>query len=266
MKLAFRYAYPLIVVILIFFLVLETGGTGYAQSPATLPIEVPQLSFTPIPGKGDLSVAEDAQGNRWIKGLIAPAMRDIPLVFHIPSMQVTDYKLYVNQGNGFVAISKNINHSQQKVLNRYPLYFFKSHAAAYYLHITDKPFRALDAAIDKPTEFIKSESTNLMRNSLYYGLAIMSMIFNFVLYYIFRDKRFILYSFLQLSLFVSFLYQDGMFYFFSQGTFIVPHFLVWNIALCATLSGVFAYYFLDMKHKVPHFRRIFLYLTAVLFT
>src|SRR5690606_1719900 len=114
--------------------------------------------------------------------------------------------------------------------------------------------------------FIKNESVNLMRNSLYYGLAIMSMIFNFVLYYIFRDKRFILYSFLQLSLFVSFLYQDGMFYFFSQGTFIVPYFLVWNIAVSSTLSGIFAYYFLDMKHKVPHFRRTALRVTGAMFT
>ncbi|NGM63400.1 hypothetical protein G5B30_15930 [Sphingobacterium sp. SGG-5] len=266
MKLALQSVYPFIVVILLFFLVLETGGTLYAQSSSSLPVEVPQLSFTAIPGRGDLSVAEDAQGNRWIKGLISPAMRNIPLVFHIPSMQVAEYQLYVDRGNGFVTIPKNINHSQQKIQSRYPLYFFKSTAAAYYLHIKDKPFKALDAAIDKPTEFIKSESVNLMRNSLYYGLAIMSMIFNFVLYYIFRDKRFILYSFLQLSLFISFLYQDGMFYFFSQGTFIVPYFLLWNIAVAATLSSVFAYYFLDMRHKMPHFRRIFLYLTAVLFT
>ncbi len=262
-----RSIYRLIAFIYIFPLILTTAGTLYAhQAAPTLPVDVPQLPFSPIPGKGDLSVAEDSRGNRWIKGLIAPAMRDIPLVFHIPSMQVTDYKLYVNQGNGFVGISKNINHSQQKIQNRYPLYFFKSHAAAYYLHITDQPFKALDALIDKPTQFIKRESVNLMRNSLYYGLAIMSMIFNFVLYYIFKDKRFILYSFLQLSLLVSFLYQDGMFYFFSQGTFVVHYFLVWNVALCATLSGIFAYYFLDMKHTMPHFKRWAIPITGAMFT
>lgn len=237
-----------------------------AVTTPALPAGVSELVFSSIPGKENLFVATDDEGNCWVRGHISPDDRHVPLVLHIPSIQIVDYTVYVDQGNGYRAVPKNINHSQQKIQNRYPLYFFKSDAAIFYMHIADKPFKALDAIVDKPTQFIKRESVSLMRNSLYYGLAIMSIIFNFVLYYIFRDRRFILYSFLQLSLFVSFLYQDGMFYFFSQGTFIVPYFLIWNIAICSTLSGVFAYYFLDMKQKMPHFPRVAIPLAITMFT
>ncbi len=252
-----RSIYRLIAFIYIFPLILTTAGTLYAhQAAPTLPVDVPQLPFSPIPGNEGLSVAEDTQGTTWIRGPISPIIRNTPLVFHIPSMQVTDYTLYVDQGNGFIAVPKNINHSQQKVQSRYPLFFFKSRVPEYYLQLKNQSIKTLHTAIHRPSQFIKMESVNLMRNSLYYGLAIMSIIFNFVLYSIFRDKRFMIYSFLQLSLFLIFLYQDGMFYFFSQGTFVWPQFLVWNIALCATLSGIFAYYFLDLKHKMPRFKQL----------
>src|SRR5690606_34065782 len=82
-----------------------------------------------------------------------------------------------------------------------------------------------------------------------------AIIFNIILYRIFRDKRFILYSLLQLSLFLIFFYQDGMFYYLSKGRFTTPHYLVWNIAFCATLAGLFAYYFLDLKRNMPRFRQ-----------
>jgi len=83
----------------------------------------------------------------------------------------------------------------------------------------------------------------------------MAIVFNIVLYRIFKDRRFILYAMLQLSLLLIFFYEDGMFYFLSQGAFYMKHYLVWNIAICATLAGLFAYYFLDLKINMPHFRK-----------
>jgi len=237
-------------------LVLGISEVLYAQSPTPIPGEVAGLQFEPIPGNDSLYMAKDVQGDTWIKGNIPPAMQGIPIVFQIPSSQFVTYDLYVDQGEGFVRIHQDINHAKQKVQGRYPLYFFNSQAAAYYLRTKDRSIRGLDVAVYRPSQFIKEESVNLVRNSLYYGLAMMSIILNFVLYLIFRDRGFILYSLLQLSLLLIFCYQDGMFYFLSQGRFFMQHYLIWNIAVCATLAGLFAYYFLDLKHNMPQFKRL----------
>ncbi len=243
-------------VIFLSVLSISFGQVLYAQYPSKIPSGVSHLKFDVIAGKDSLYTAKDQHGNTWIKGYIPSAMDDgMQLVFRIPSSQHTDYIFYADQGKGFVQLVPNINIVGQKIQSRYPLYFFQSAAREYYLNLKHVPVRGIDVEVSRPTAFLHQETVALILNNLYYGLSLMAIVFNIVLYRIFKDRRFILYSMLQLSLLLIFFYEDGMFYFLSRGVFYMKHYLVWNIAVCATLAGLFAYHFLDLKNNMPHFRR-----------
>ncbi|WP_353134844.1 7TM diverse intracellular signaling domain-containing protein [Pseudopedobacter sp.] len=243
--------------------IITISGKLYAQ-----PIDVssvPDLKFSTIYGKDDLSAAEDKLGNSWIKGLIPSSLLPGPVIFQISSMQVADYDMYLQQGDQLIQMQRNIDLKGHSIQTRYPVYYFTARDSVYYLNIKKQPVQRIKITVDEPGRFVKQANINFMVNSLYYGLAIMSIIFNVVLYLIFRDKRFWLYSLLQLSLFLIFFYQDGMFYFFTKGHWVNPHFLLWNIAICAVISGIFAYYFLDLKNKVPRFKQIAIPIICAIF-
>lgn len=246
-----------------FVFILGISGKIYAQS-AELP-SVSDLKFSIVNGREGLLSAEDKQGNTWIKGRIPSSLLPGPVIFQIPSMQVVDYDMYLQQGIQLKKMQKNIDLKGNTIQTRYPVYYFTAKDSIYYLNIKKQPIQRMNIVIDEPGRFVRQANINFMVNSLYYGLAIMSIIFNVVLYLIFRDKRFWLYSLLQLGIFVIFFYQDGMFYFFSKSNWVNPHFLLWNIAICAVLSGIFAYYFLDLKNKVPRFKQIAIPIISTIF-
>ena len=257
----FSFIRCLICLVCIFLL----GGKLYAQSTDKLSASISDLKFSTVYGKEGLLAAEDKLGNTWVKGNIPSSLVPGPVIFQISSMQVVDYDMYLQQGEQLIRMQKNTDLKGHSIQTRYPVYYFTARDSVYYLNIKKQPIQRIKITVDEPGKFVKQANINFMVNSLYYGLAIMSIIFNVVLYLIFRDKRFWLYSLLQLSLFLVFFYQDGMFYFFTKGSWVKPHFLLWNIAICAVLSGIFAYYFLDLKNKVPRFKQIAIPIIGAIF-
>lgn len=242
---------PLFCLVIIFAL----SGLLYAAPIALSPLSVSQLEFDPVSGKDSIYIAEDGSGGTWVRGHIPTALVGMSVVLQLPTIQVNHYDLYVYQDRDLVQVQKNINPNNRKIRSRYPLYHFRVDSSHYYLHIQDQFIHIPDVEISETGHFFQQESNRLMRNSLYYGLSLMTIVFNIILYFIFHDRRFIIYSALQLSLFSIFFYQDGMLYYLFENRWDMPHFLIWNIALCATLSGLFTYYFLDLRHKVPYFRK-----------
>lgn len=248
------------------FCIFLLGGKLYAHSiDKTISATISDLKFSSIYGKEGLLTAEDKQGNTWIKGNIPLSLLPGPVIFQISNMQIVDYDMYLQQDGQLIQQQRNIDLKGHSIQTRYPVFYFTARDSVYYLNIKKQPIQRIEITVDEPGRFVKQANINFMVNSLYYGLAIMSIIFNVVLYLIFRDKRFWLYSLLQLSLFLIFFYQDGMFYFFTKGKWVSPHFLLWNIAICAVLSGIFAYYFLDLKKKVPRFRQIAIPIIVAIF-
>lgn len=84
---------------------------------------------------------------------------------------------------------------------------------------------------------------------MYYGLALMSVIFNFVFYLVFKNKSFLAYCVLLFTTALTFFYEDGLFHYLSAGQWILPHFTVWNSSFTAIAALVFTYYFLDLQDQ-----------------
>lgn len=219
-----------------------------------------ELAFKPLNNHADFSIAQDTAGNNWIKGMLPKELLHTYLALQIPTIHIPDYEVYSYESGKLVAILENTNLNNKPIKNRYPTYYFRTDSSTYYVNLKKHPTSRLHIAIHETGQFIQQESASLMRNGLYYGLSFMVVIFNIILYFIFYDRRFIIYALFQLSLLSIFFYQDGMFYYLSNGKWNFPNFLVWNIATCAILSGVFTYYFLGLKREIPYFKKMALWL------
>lgn len=105
---------------------------------------------------------------------------------------------------------------------------------------------------------------NLLFMGGYYGLALMSVVFNLVFYIIFKNKSFIAYCILLFSTAITFFYEDGLFYFLSDGKWIMPHLTMWNSSLTAVAALLFTYYFLELDSELAAYRKVFFIATGVL--
>lgn len=92
---------------------------------------------------------------------------------------------------------------------------------------------------------------------VYYGLALMSVIFNIVFYFIFKNKSFIAYCVLLFTTALTFFYEDGLFFYLSNGRWTIPYFTVWNSSITAIAALVFTYYFLDLEPEFNRYKKWF---------
>lgn len=228
--------------------------------------EITELTYRPVSSKLELSSAVDSHSNVWVKGSIPDSLINIPTLFQLPSIHINDHELYVYQDGVFQRIKQNEDRNGKVIKSRYPIFYIEASNPEYYLNIKKQSAQTLDILIKEFGEFGQLASLNIMKISLYYGLAIMSIIFNFVFYTIFRDPRFILYSLLQLCIFSTFAYEDGMFYYFSEHKWNLPYFLVWVVPTCTTLAALFTYYFLNLKENMPYFFKLAIPVIISLFT
>ncbi|MGG5507174.1 MULTISPECIES: LuxR C-terminal-related transcriptional regulator [unclassified Myroides] len=215
--------------------------------------------------KEELAYAKDVAGNTWIKGIIPDSLLHKPILFQNRSIHLTDYDFYQYREGRWLKLEPNKDAYGQQIKSRYPIYYFVPLENEYYLNIKKNNPNELNLFLSEFGQFGQYASLTVLYLSMYYGLTWMSIIFNFIFYLIFRDARFITYAALQLSIFLTFLYEDGIFYYFSNQTYIWPYFPLINISITCLLASLFTYYFLDLKKQMPSFFKAF-GITAVLLT
>ena len=233
---------------------------------AVSPTFMEHLSYRPHPTQSDLMIASDSDNNTWIKGKIQPNHLNTNLTFQIQNPHIHDYELYVNVKGAYTTLVPNIDSKTNTIRSRFAQYNLKTIEPIYYINLKQIDTANLPIVIEEQTQFAVSESFHLLRIGLYYGIAIMSIVFNLVFYFIFQDKRFITYSLLQISIFTSLFYEDGMFYYISNGHWEMSALLIWNVPLTSFLACLFTIYFLDIRSLFQTYKLIFVSLfVAILF-
>ncbi|GGC39427.1 hypothetical protein GCM10011386_34370 [Parapedobacter defluvii] len=240
------------------------GPYVYAQAGDFPAAQIEQLFFTPMQSNENLSVAEDNQGNNWIRGYIPADLLGVPIIFQIPSARVHDYDLYLRQDGEWKRMLRNTDSRSGHFKSRFPQYTLIPSDSLYYLSFGAHPPQTLQVQLGERNQFSSNESFDLFRIGLYYGLALMSVIFNLVFFLIFKDRRFITYCILLLTTFLSFFYEDGMFHYFSDGRLVIDHLIVFNSAVSSIISVPFTYYFLDLSIPFKRFGKWFLGISALL--
>lgn len=219
--------------------------------------KITSLSFEKTNPKSGWASAQDQEGNTWIKGEIPAFLLSRQIVMQVPSSHIIDYDLYIYKEGQLVRPEVNINGYGQDVRPRYPLYYFSTEIPVYYLNIKDNPVYKLKTSVMESGQYLRQESSNLMRIYLYYGMISMAVIFNIVFFLIFLDKHFAIYTLLQANLLFIFFLEDGMLYYINPS--IAQHFhyfLMWSISVSAILAVVFTYYLLDLKQYNKRFKSI----------
>lgn len=261
-----KRAFYLLFLSCFFVFTIAANQRAYSRPGEHLIPPVEQLAFVPMQNNGDLAIARDNHGHTWIRGPIHEDLRGVPIMFQIPSARIHDYHLYLNQGGEWARMSRNTDTRSGHFRSRFPQYALIPGDSVYYLALGQHPPHTLQVHLQERNQFAAEESAQLFRIGLYYGLALMSVIFNLIFYLIFRDRRFITYCILLLTTFLSFFYEDGMFHYFSDGRWVKDYLIVLNSTISSIIAVPFTYYFLDLQIPFKRFGKWFLGISALLWT
>lgn len=209
----------------------------HSQAAVSNISDITELEYQPLNTHSGLHHAKDNMGNTWVRGAINDTLLHHTLLFQNRSIHITDFDFYAYEDNKLKKIEKNIDRHGFSIKSRYPIYYYTPTTATYYLNIKNAEPHGLQLFTDEMAQFGQSTSLIVLYFSMYYGLAIMIIIFNFLFYIIFRDTRFLSYSLLQISIFLTFFYEDGMFYYFSDQLWVLPYFSIWNTSASCLLAG-----------------------------
>ncbi|KGE16195.1 LuxR C-terminal-related transcriptional regulator [Sphingobacterium deserti] len=255
---------------IIWFLCCAASRTANAAQYALQPTG--QSPSEELYNNAELHSLETETGGVWVKGIIPKDLRNKSLILQIPSANLHDYELFLHE-NGDLRKQSTVDiGSPAHTPSRFPRFHIHSIDSIYLLHFPDRALKVAEVQLEERGAFISSESMRFFRIGLYYGLALMSIVFNFVFYLIFKDRRFITYCLLLLTIFITFFYEDGMFYFFSNGKWTLDYLMVWNNSITALIALPFTMYFLDLQAFFRRYRTWYLYgsmmllLSALLFT
>lgn len=236
------------------FLLLSSSNNSRASSIDFL--KITQLNYQPLNTHSGLYHTQDSLGNTWVRGHIADSLLHHTVLFQNRSIHIMDYDLYAYEDGQLILLKKNIDRNGLHVKTRYPVYYYIPSATDYYINVKKSDPHELQIFTNEIGRFGQSASLIILYFSMYYGLAIMVILFNVVFYLIFTDPRFITYALLQLSIFLTFFYEDGMFYYYSNQEWILPYFSIWNTSGSCLLAAIFTYYFLDLKQHIPFFGKL----------
>lgn len=202
----------------------------------------------------------------WIKCVIPSDLLGKSLTLQISSMYFDEIHLYAQNDSGaFKLVGRSGNnfrdvHDKPTRFNQiefstdYPVIFLKNKVSRY---------AGVDLQIKETEQLYQDERWDFFKLGGYYGLAVMSVIFNLVFYVIFKDKRFISYCFLLSFIFLQFLYEDGLLIFLTTNSWILKNFVVLFSWLTAAMACVFTYHFLNIKATDSYFVKVAGILVAI---
>ncbi|MFD2970241.1 7TM diverse intracellular signaling domain-containing protein [Sphingobacterium bambusae] len=245
---------------------------AFAFKAETTDKDLPAIDVAAATPREDATVTQAQIEASGIKGLIPAALRGRPLILQIPSARLHHYDVFLKEDGIWTKQTLANDNETSHFPSRFPRFAIETNDSIYYLRFKDHTLKIPQVQLEDQLQFTSLESMRLFRIGLYYGLAIMSVVFNFVFYLIFKDRRFITYCLLLLTTFISFFYEDGMFYFFSNGRWTLDYLMVWNNSVTALIAIPFTKYFLDLHTFFRKYRAWYLYgsisllLAALLFT
>ncbi|MHC5352754.1 LuxR C-terminal-related transcriptional regulator [Myroides sp. LJL115] len=165
------------------------------------------------------------------------------------------YSLYTFKQDSLVQILPNVDLAFNPIKSRYPIFNFIPQSTEFFLNIKQNSPTSLHLVIHEISQFGQKTLIDILVLSMYYGFAIMCIIFNLSYYLLFRDVKFASYVLLQIGILLAFFYKDGMVYYFSNGEYTLPYFTLFNTGMTCFLACIFTYYFLNLRPLLASFKK-----------
>lgn len=195
----------------------------------------------------------------WFKYKLSPEQQNIPIILTVSNMNFQELSLFEKYGDSLLFVERTGNNfrSLKEETTRFNQFKITTTASEIYLRAKINNFSLIDLEVATVDEFYKKESKSFLYLGLYYGIVIMSLIFNIVFYFVFKDKRFITYSLLLFSVAMMFLYEDGLFSFLTTNPWLLNNFTMITSPVTALIACIFTYYFLELKkYDAAFIRRV----------
>ncbi|MHC5362046.1 LuxR C-terminal-related transcriptional regulator [Myroides sp. LJL110] len=200
-----------------------------------------------------MQTSRDSLQNTWVRAELNKQLLNKAILVQNKNIHLARYELWAKENDTLKQIFPNIDFYQNPIKSRYPVYYFTPSDTTYYLNIFQENPQGLNLFAQEFGQFGQYASLTVLYLSMYYGLALMCVVFNLVYFIIFQDKRFSSYILLQLAILCLFLYEDGMLFYFSNQKYLLPELQNLLLSIICVLIGVFSYYFLDRpKLKYPY--------------
>lgn len=231
----------------------------------TIKDSVQYLNFKDLPKSNSLGYRN---GYYWFK-LIVKKKSDIDdLIIYIPTHnidRVDFYQLTNNKLNYISSSGNSISKDQLPVDYKFPAFKIDNTKGSTYFFKTYFPKEAnfpLKIVNQKDfTSFIMKKKTI---NSLYYGTAIIIVLFNLILYFKFKDKNHLYYSLFLSSLILNFLFFDGSLIDVFRGSYFY-YLLEFFVHISEeTFLILFSVSFLNLKTKCPNFVKAIYYVPLII--
>lgn len=114
------------------------------------------------------------------------------------------------------------------------------------------------------TDFYKAESLSFLKLGIYYGIAAMMLIVNIVLYFSFKEPKFLYYSILILIIALLYAYADGLFVLINSSSIWLNYASLPLMLGAAIMSVVFSIRFLELDNRYVYLFRLSIALLIVM--
>ncbi|MES2418477.1 MAG: 7TM diverse intracellular signaling domain-containing protein [Bacteroidota bacterium] len=111
-------------------------------------------------------------------------------------------------------------------------------------------------SINTVVDFYQAESLSLLKLGIYYGIAVIVLILNIVLYFSFRDPKFLYYSVLILMVILLYAYSDGLYVLVSRHSLWLNYASLPVMLGAAIASVIFSIKFLELDNSHTYLYRI----------
>lgn len=208
---------------------------------------VATLHFKPLNKSSTTQYCCDENKYTWLKITVPTKLLNKPLIFQFISAHIDKYSIYIKKEDTWIKVPANTDLNGGKITPQFqenhfitstPTIYFKSHIP--YVHngnfilVERSDFRAIGI-------------NNMMKLGIFYALFLVSVVTNFGLYFVFKEKVTLIFCVLISSIIFIALLEDGFIYFLSNGTYNRIYILAFLIPLCCLLFSVFIYKFYDIK-------------------
>jgi len=200
--------------------------------------DIDSVNFKPINNE---ILEKHSDATFWFK--IPAKQTDKRYILRIISIRVNNVKAYQNLKE--IPKLEHQRYTSFKFSRKYPTY------------IKVKSNFSFNFPIELYTETSATfkEKQQLLVNGIYYGIAILVILFSINYFYFFRDSSFLYHAFLLISLTFSFVLSDGMLHFYNIDEQIIGILILLNYILLAYATFKFANNFLLLDMYFPKIKR-----------
>lgn len=228
----------------------------YTAVDTVAPQNINQQHFNPLKGSNDNPPFHN-QGVYWFKLDIDHKHSADDLIIGIKNPHLDSVFLYQSVNGEIIATdTAGNNFRNNKSYLRYVRFKITGNTATVWLKTHLKKEILFPVTINTVPAFYKAESLSFLKLGIYYGIATLVLIVNLVLYFGFKEPKFLYYSILIFMVALLYGYADGLYALISNNP-VWLNYASLPVMLGATIATViFSIKFLELDNKYIHLFRV----------